>query len=310
MNNLLSQRTNLTNPDDQQQLSGDLSNQAESTFEANNKATGSESLDQAGLRKSMNLGSKKQSITSAATQSVNISKGKPLNLAGSLNKSGLSSFGVQAVGGGGVQQEGDDPVIHTSYDFKLEELSAGQSRWVIPANKTLLLVVRFSTKKAGCFEGKLEFENIGGAKKYTIDVVGDADYPSISTLTKNLYWQFKKTRPTLAPDSYLSKVFVVQENTFEFGPLLVGKNPDKRGVDNELKKVNSSTFRISNNGKFPVHIDFALLSTVKDNDPVYRKGVFSIEPESMQIAPQEVSQELRIWAIPSLGKRDHTAVSY
>jgi len=38
----------------------------------------------------------------------------------------------------------------------------------------------------------------------------------------------KKSRPLIAPDSYLSKIFVAQEGIFDFGPLLIGKNPDKR----------------------------------------------------------------------------------
>ena len=165
-----------------------------------------------------------------------------------------------------------------NYNFKLEDLSRSESRWIIPANKTLLLVVRFFTKKAGNYDGKLEFENFFSSKKYTIDVKGNADFPTISTLTKNLYWQFKKTRPLLAPESYLSKVFITAENTFEFGPLLIGKNPDRRN-DADIKKVNSTTFRITNNGKYHAILDFALLSSIKENDPVYKKGIFWIEPE-------------------------------
>jgi len=52
--------------------------------------------------------------------------------------------------------------------------------------------------------------------------------------------------------------------------------------------VNSVTFRISNNGKYDAHLDFALLSSIKDNDPEYKKGIFWIEPESMTIAPSDI----------------------
>ena len=50
----------------------------------------------------------------------------------------------------------------------------------------------------------------------------------------------KKSRPPQAPDSYLQKTFVVSENLFDFGPLLIGKDPEKRHTDETVKKVNSS----------------------------------------------------------------------
>lgn len=60
----------------------------------------------------------------------------------------------------------------------------------------------------------------------------------------------KKSRPPQAPESYLSKCFVVSENVFDFGPLLIGKDPEKRHSDELVKKVNSSVFQITNNGKY------------------------------------------------------------
>ena len=41
----------------------------------------------------------------------------------------------------------------------LEEL---KTRWIIPSNKTLILVVNFFSKHTGIFEGKLNFENFFG----------------------------------------------------------------------------------------------------------------------------------------------------
>lgn len=81
----------------------------------------------------------------------------------------------------------------------------------------------------------------------------------------------------------------------------MGKNPEKR-TEPETKKLNATTFRIANNGKFPAEIQFALMSTIKDNDPEFKKGVFFIEPETMTIPPSDLPQELTVWAIPSAGK--------
>lgn len=86
----------------------------------------------------------------------------------------------------------------------------------------------------------------------------------------------------------MSKVFVASENTFEFGPLLIGKNPERR-TEPDVRKVNSTTFRISNNGKYDAKLEFALVSSIKENDAEYKKGIFWIEPETMTIAPSDVS---------------------
>jgi hydrocephalus-inducing protein len=70
--------------------------------------------------------------------------------------------------------------------------------------------------------------------------------------------------------------------------LLIGKNPEKRN-DADIKKMNSTTFRISNNGKFEANLDFALISSIKEDDEEYKKGIFWIEPETMKIAPTDVA---------------------
>lgn len=41
----------------------------------------------------------------------------------------------------------------------------------------------------------------------------------------------KKSRPANPPDSYLSKVWIINEGLFDFGPILVGKDPEKRNSD-------------------------------------------------------------------------------
>jgi hydrocephalus-inducing protein len=125
-------------------------------------------------------------------------------------------------------------------------------------------VVRFFTKTIGSFEGHLDFENFFSLTNYSLDTVGNADFPTISTLPKNIYWNVKKSRPKDPPDCYLSKAFVQTENLFDFGPLLIGKQVANRNT-NEMKKINSTTFRISNQGKFKANLSFALLSQVTDN---------------------------------------------
>ena len=122
----------------------------------------------------------------------------------------------------------------------------------------------------------------------------------ISTYSKNIYYNVKKSRPLNPPESYISKAFITSENIFDFGPLCIGKDPTKRN-EADLKKVNSTTIRLSNLGKFATNIEVALKSSVVENDPKMRKGVFWIEPEKMFIEKgDELPLELRVWAIPDM----------
>lgn len=139
--------------------------------------------------------------------------------------------------------------IKPKYEFKLEELKDNQFRWIIPKHKSLILIIKFFTKVTGNFEGRLDFEAFSSLKKYNVTLKGISDFPSISTFPQNIYWTVKKSRPLTAPESYLSKVYVSSEKIFEFGPLLIGKNPDKR-QEPQIKRVNSISFKLSNSGKF------------------------------------------------------------
>jgi hypothetical protein len=79
--------------------------------------------------------------------------------------------------------------------------------------------------------------------------------------------QNKKTRPPTLPESLLQKTFVVSENVFDFGPLLIKKDPELRtsedqAVQDKIKQVNSSTMQITNNGKYKVEAAFTLKSSL------------------------------------------------
>jgi len=59
---------------------------------------------------------------------------------------------------------------------------------------------------------------------------------------------------------------------------LIGKNPDKKD-EPEVKRINSVTFRISNQGKFDGKLEYSLMSTVMENNPAYKKDIFFLEPK-------------------------------
>jgi hypothetical protein len=53
--------------------------------------------------------------------------------------------------------------------------------------------------------------------------------------------------------------------------------------------VNSSVLRITNQGKFDSHLEFGLMSSIVNDDPAYKKGIFFIEPEKLTIKVNEVA---------------------
>jgi hydrocephalus-inducing protein len=108
----------------------------------------------------------------------------------------------------------------------------------------------------------------------------------------------KKSRPAQVPDSYLSKCFVVSENIFDFGPLLIRKDPEKRHTDETVKKVNSSVFQISNNGKYDLQATFCLRSSLPlDEGGPGEKSPFIIEPETMDLKIDE-TKILTVYSFP------------
>jgi hydrocephalus-inducing protein len=106
----------------------------------------------------------------------------------------------------------------------VENLTKDETRWIIPAETTLKLYVNFFSKKPGQFDSVFTFDNSFNLKKTVISIVGKTDFPSLSNIPKNIFWNVKKSRPSAKPECYLSKTFVTSENVYDFGPLLIGKS--------------------------------------------------------------------------------------
>ncbi len=70
---------------------------------------------------------------------------------------------------------------------------------------------------------------------------------------KSIFHNVKKSRPATVPDSYLSKSFVLSENLFDFGPLLIGKNAEKK-AEKDIISTNSSVFKLTNNGHYQANL--------------------------------------------------------
>lgn len=180
---------------------------------------------------------------------------------------------------------------------KLPPMTDKQTRWVLEPQESKKLYVKFFSTKTGQQDQVLQFEIVGSYKNFNLNAKASCDFPMINPNSKNIYLNQKKVRPTTEPESYLAKTFVISENCFDFGPLLIGKDPEKREED-DVKKVNGTFFRITNNGKYDLEASFVLKSTLpsEEGGPT-DKSPFIIEPSEAKLKVDE-TLNLQVYAFP------------
>lgn len=182
-------------------------------------------------------------------------------------------------------------------DIDKNTLNGSLTRWIIPAERTIYLIVKFFSKEVmKSFENTLDFENtfiFNRPTTYKISAI--CDFPSILTNPVNVFPFRKRKRGAKYPENLISKHYITNEDTFYFGPLLIGKNPDERRNE-DMMKMNSTIFRISNDGKYKAEVSFDLASSVIDKKG-YKKGIYFFEPENMDLEVGE-TKEVRVWSVP------------
>ena len=183
-------------------------------------------------------------------------------------------------------------------------LDQSVTRWILQPGESKPLHIKFFSTKVGKFNQTLNFEVVGSTKQFPLEIQALCEFPSINTNPKNVFMVQKRLRPSSPPESYLSKCFISSEGVFDFGPLLVGKDQEKRGeevdVDGTLKKANSCQFRITNNGKYDLQAKFALESSQVNDEP-QPKSPFIFEPEIMNLKVEE-TENLTVWCFPEEDK--------
>jgi hypothetical protein len=64
----------------------------------------------------------------------------------------------------------------------------------------------------------------------------------------------------------LSRKFIVSENLFDFGPLLINKQMDIISANNNKNKnINSDVFRVVNTGRFDCELEVGFSSSALEN---------------------------------------------
>ena len=175
------------------------------------------------------------------------------------------------------------------------------TRWILQPNESKTLHIKFFSSKIGKFNQTLNFEVLGSSKQFPLDIKAIWEFQTINSNPKNFFFEQKRQRLANPPDCYLQKCYISNENVFDFGPLLIGKDPEKRHEGDLTKSPNYTEFRISNNGKYDLNVKFCLDSFLVSNNPKIIKSPFIFEPESMNLKIDE-TQSLKVWWIPDEAK--------
>ena len=211
-----------------------------------------------------------------------------------------------------------------------------QTRWTIPANGAVQVIVRFTSDKVGDFHNTLSFECVNGVQVTTLTVVGRCEYPRIVTDPKVVFGGASNVKKTRPKETEVGKIFIKETGTFEFGPLVnnleppsvgdggvggdgygnadatgdapVGDVADGAGIPSqtppkpkpETQTRNAATFTMKNPSAFVARVSFQakpLLDTETGEPIADTQDTFAVSPAEMLLRPGE-SKELTVTAYP------------
>jgi len=176
------------------------------------------------------------------------------------------------------------------------------TRWIIPPRGSVTVHVSFTSPVVGQFASSLGFEIVGAApgpaQELSLPVQAAIAVPEISQDPRSIFMSNRrvggKNRGGANKPAF-ARAFNAEEKIYEFGPLLVGKDPDGRhhplgspaastapsngqvnnnvaspiSIGNGLtlvpqptRKTHADVWRITNSGPFATHIDLSFLQQV------------------------------------------------
>ncbi|KAF6780525.1 hypothetical protein AHF37_00011 [Paragonimus kellicotti] len=100
-------------------------------------------------------------------------------------------------------------------------------RWIIPAHGQVQLRIRFRADRIGQFDQVFHFELLGSRREYQLYCRGTCASPTISREPRLIYSNRKRA---LQFGEIIQKTYIMETETFEFGPLLVEKTREKKDV--------------------------------------------------------------------------------
>jgi hydrocephalus-inducing protein len=233
-----------------------------------------------------------------------------------------------------------EPVVAAATDAPVEGAAApaaeaaapaapteASTRWVIAPRSSITVGVRYLSDVVGQHDASFGFELFGRAKQYSLPLKGTCAYPEISSDSRTVFMHRIKTKK---PNTIVKKQFIADQNVFDFGPLMVGRDAGQASRhDRATMKVFAETFRITNTGLFATRVDFSLRGQMSERPPTApatgttpRPGTgedkkkpaapvaapaaaepaatpaFVFEPEFIELGLDEV-KDVTVWAFPS-----------
>lgn len=158
-------------------------------------------------------------------------------------------------------------------------------RWIIQANESVTLRIRFKSEELGQFDQTLNFEIVGTRRRYQLFCRGVCAFPAISREPRVVFPHRKKYRK---PEEIVHKKYILSSETFEFGPLLCGKTRDRYREEKYPENVEKLT--VMNTSPIDAEISFCFQ---QDSTAI----TFLMEPPAMNLKPGQ-SEDLYIWAYP------------
>ena len=98
-------------------------------------------------------------------------------------------------------------------------------RWMVPAYSEIVIRIQFTSDDLGQFDQTLSFEITGTRRRYQLFCRGVCAFPTISREPRVVFPHRRKAKVT--SEDIVSKKYLIQEEVFEFGPLLCGKTRER-----------------------------------------------------------------------------------
>jgi hydrocephalus-inducing protein len=151
-------------------------------------------------------------------------------------------------------------------------------RWIIPQSSELNIRIKFSSDEIGQFDQTLNFEIVGTRRLYQVYCRGVCTFPSISREPRIVFPSRKKNKEQR---EIINKKYLLNEEKFEFGPLLIGNNRE-RILEGKFPEYQEA-LNIQNTSPLVAEVSFCFLEEQTDkNEPC-----FFLEPNELTIKPNE-----------------------
>jgi len=198
------------------------------------------------------------------------------------------------------------------------------TRWQMAPRSSLTLYISFASPSVGTFPGSLGFEIVGVPNEFEMNVESRVDVPSIVTEPRNVFMnRVKSSKHAAAAGITLKRVWIPNEGVFDFGPLLMGKDPNFRYapagstlmpaptnglvnnasgsqltlsagpdagglvnlVPQSARRSHGETWRITNAGTFPAKVDLTFLNNVDSNRAMREAAAAASGSSSVPTSP-------------------------